>query len=353
MIPSLFSVFLDYQCNFECAHCSVGSSPRSKFPMETGILEKFFDELPKIKSGRVVVFTGGEVTLKMPVLLKAITQAKSQGLLTRVVSNGWWADRPERAKAFVLKLKKAGLDEINTSYDDFHMPWAKFTNIINLVRAAREENLPVGIGVIAEPTAEHNGDTVRQKLCDGLGWTREELARNVVIVEDMPTPTGTGEGLDVEGRDAGLKLDVGCPDVVKSISIHPNGTVKACCGHAMFYSKDLTLGSLKEEGLPEIIERAQHNILYWWIHQTGPKRILQQLGVEGTYSSICHACHVLLTEHRERLLDYLAEHKEQIMAEKVFMSDNIRTMTKLVLQKKQEIVERLKYYEANAAPAKR
>ena len=65
MIPSLFSVFLDYQCNFECAHCSVGSSPRSKFPMETGILEKFFDELPKIKSGRVVVFTGGEVTLKM------------------------------------------------------------------------------------------------------------------------------------------------------------------------------------------------------------------------------------------------------------------------------------------------
>ena len=342
MIPSILSIFLDYHCNFECKHCSVGSSPRTKYPMPEEVMTKAIDGAHELASIAVVVFTGGEPTLRMPVLVRGIERVRDAGYLSRVVTNAWWATTPEKARATVAKLQAAGLQELNTSYDDFHAPFISVDRIVNMVRAALEANLRVAVGVIADPRSVFNADRVRAELCTGLSMTMAELEAAVYILEDFPTPTGTGASLDVSALNAGAKMEMGCPEVIKTLSVHPDGTVKACCGHTQFYSKDLTLGSLHEESLTQMVERGRQNLVYWLVHMMGPKRILAQLGVSGTYSSICHACHVLFAQHRDQLIRHVEANLNELFANEVLLSDNVRRTAEVVIQNKEAILRSFK-----------
>lgn len=341
MQPTLVSIFLDYQCNYECAHCSVGSGPQIKFEMNDSTLERMLDGLRTLDSVITVVFTGGEATIHKEKLLGAISRVHSMGFRTRLVSNGWWASTASKARRWVGELRAAGLDELNTSWDDFHVPFAKFESIVNLVREGLAAGMPIGIGVIEDRMGNWNADRVRRELTEALLMSPEEFSQRVAIVSDYATPTGTGETLDVEGLDAGRKLDIGCPEIVRTLSIHPNGSVKACCGHEMFYSQDLTLGNLNRENLTDIVDRAQHNLVYWWIHTYGPKRILERLGVHGQYASICHACHVLLGQHRESMLSYVKAHKAEVFTNDVIQSDFLKAQIRWLGSQQATIENRL------------
>lgn len=338
MLATLFSVFLDYQCNFSCSHCSVGSNPHTKFPMARETLLNFFEQLKDIPTRKVVVFTGGEATIHKDLLLEGIRLSHAQGCRTRLVSNGWWAKSRRKAIDYVRVLKEAGLDELNTSYDDYHEPFIGIEKIAHLIHGALQNDLAVGLGVIVDKAARWDQNRIAEALCSELSLTREELLARVTIVYDYPTPSGSGDQLDVSGLDAGAKLDLGCPEIIKTLSIHPNGGVKACCGHVMFYSKDLALGNLNEEPLAHIVARAQKNLLYWWVQMTGPKRILEKLGVRADYASICHACQDLLVNHRDELRAYLKEHPQEIFTDGVLLADNIKKMSAFILANENSIL---------------
>ena len=194
MIPSLFSVFLDYQCNYSCQHCSVGSSPKTKLKMTDEVFDRFFEGLKEVKRVRCVVFTGGEATLHPELLLEGIRRSKALGVRTRIVSNAWWAKTPAAAVSFLEPFVDAGLDELNTSWDDYRLPFTTFDRIINVALAAREMKLLMGIGVIREPGAQWDERRVKTELAQGLRVSECELDRNVAVVCDYPTPSGSGEG---------------------------------------------------------------------------------------------------------------------------------------------------------------
>ena len=67
---------------------------------------------------------------------------------------------------------------------------------------------------------------------------------------------------------------------------------------------------------------------------------MEQLGVHESYSSICHACHALLGEHRVRLMAFLEDHKDDVLVDGVLLSDNVRRASQLVLARKDEIMSR-------------
>lgn len=341
MLPTMLSVFLDYRCNFSCAHCSVGSSPSTRMKMPESIFRKLFDDLEQVESFRVIVFTGGEATLHPEMLKEGIRRGKALGLRTRIVSNAWWAKSVERSKAYLQDLVDHGLDEINTSYDDFHEPFIKIEKIGNLLEATMELGMTLGLGVINDRDAKYNTASIKQYLCDRLGMPWSEMRKHLVLVDDYPTPSGTGESLDVGGLSAGTKLDIGCPEIMKTISVHPNGSVKACCGHGQLYQKDLAIGNIAQESMKDILERSTENIFYWWLHYVGPANILKRLGVNRDYASICHACNDLLGPHREELVAYLKAHKDEIFQQEVLVSDHIVRMAEWIAGQEEVIVSRL------------
>lgn len=343
MTPSLVSVFLDYQCNFSCTHCSVGSSPKTRFPMPTSLLDIFFDQLSTLSSIKVVTFTGGEATLHLDMLKSSISRAKQHGKVTRVVSNGWWAKSDEAALAFLHDLQKAGLDEINTSFDDYRLPFIKFSKIVHLVSAAIKLGIRVGVGAIkSSNSSEWCAERIRNELAKYLSLPLSELSKHVSVVSDYPTPSGSGEDLDVAGLDGGLKTTIGCGDLMSTISLHPNGSIKACCGHIQFYAKDLEIGNLYHESLSDIVNRARRNTLLWLIHTLGPKKILEDLGyVTDRYTSKCHACKALLLNHRQEFISWVQSNPDKLFTEKVLLGPHLKRTIEMLREHEQTIYEQL------------
>lgn len=56
-------------------------------------------------------------------LFESIAFASSKGLLTRIVTNGEWAENDESARKMIESFRSVGLNELNISYDDFHSAW--------------------------------------------------------------------------------------------------------------------------------------------------------------------------------------------------------------------------------------
>jgi hypothetical protein len=72
----------------------------------------------------------------------------------------------------------------------------------------------------------------------------------------------------------------------------------------------------------------------------GPKRILEKLGVQGNYASICHACQVLLTQHREEMLEYIKTHRSEVLLDDIAFSDKLKSLSQVVVAQKDGMLER-------------
>lgn len=337
------SVFLDYKCNFACDHCSVGSSPETKLEMPEELWEQTFEQLEDLDP-EVICFTGGEVTLHKERLLKSIRRASEMDAIVRIVTNGWWARDMESANEMVEELVDAGLDEMNTSYDDFHTDYMEVEPVINLVEAGLDSDLQnvVLACIVGSEDPEYDEDRIEGLLDDRLDQPAREYSR-LTLLEDTAAPLGSGAQLDVSNLAARNHVDEGCNDIMSNVSIHPDGSVKVCCGHAQLYRPDLTLGNLEDESLSSLVDRGQQNLVYWLIHEVGPKTLFDRLDVDDDphFSGICHACGVLLGPYREEFLEYVRENREELIREDVFKSDSLKHKTTKLVEHRDELMEKL------------
>lgn len=345
MIPTSVSVFLDYQCNFACDHCSVGSSPETKFEMPEEVWENVFNELVKLDTLEMVCFTGGEVTLHKDRLLDAIERVSDAGIGTRIVTNAWWAHDMDSARDMLDDLVDAGLDEINTSYDDFHTEYMEFTNTKNLVEASLEydglDNIALAC-IIGNEDPDYDLDRMNSELTERLGEHPDDVDR-LHTIEDAAAPLGSGIQLDPSRYSAQMSTDIGCRDVISTFSIHPDASVKICCGHAQFYTPDLTMGNLNDDSLVDIIENGQDNLVYWLIHEVGPKRLIDRMEVDPdvTYTGICHACDDLLGKYREEFFDYVRNNRRELIRDDVLLTDRNEQQIGRLADNRDEIMSQL------------
>lgn len=187
MIPQSLVFMFTYHCNFNCDHCSVDAGPNLREVTSISVIKSAIDQAYSISTVRMVVFTGGEPTLFLNNLKEGIAYAQTKGFLTRLVTNGWWANTPEKAMGFLRDLVSCGLRELNISYDDFHAPYLENfggeQNVLNAVQAAQELGLAVLIGSVFHPKARVRTGYLRQLFSD-LGITK------VQFLEDFVFPLG-------------------------------------------------------------------------------------------------------------------------------------------------------------------
>lgn len=198
----------------------------------------------------------------------------------------------------------------------------------------------VSVGVVeVEEGGPHKAALVAA-VADRLGKTKEELRLlPLYVLVDFPAQVGAAESLDLSGVRAGERIYTGCTEVGTTLSLHPDGTVRGCCGHAVFYTPDLVLGDLRSTPLKDIVERTQGNIVYWWLRSQGPAGILRTLGVDvGDAAHICQACSTLFSEHRQELVDYARANKEAILAESVMSGHMVAGPVRVALSRKEKLM---------------
>ncbi|MGO0121743.1 radical SAM protein [Desulfothermobacter acidiphilus] len=316
MIPQVLSFITTYRCNFYCDHCSVSAGPSRREVLSAGMVREAIEQAYTLPSIRVVVFTGGEPTLYPDLLKKGIELAHRRGFVTRMVTNAWWAQTPEKAYHFLREFRAAGLDELNVSYDDFHAAHLKAfggeQNVLNAVRAAADLGMNVVVGTVLYPGARIKSGYLREVF-------KNAGIREVKFLEDYVFPLGRARRKlparlfpsDLEKREQG-----GCDEAGHTLTILPGGEVLFCCGHIINTRAQeiLTVDSLVSGAtLPKIVERMQRNVLFWWLHLEGPESVLTELGIDKKFYRRCEACFYLATACREKLRA-LAGRKEEIFA---------------------------------------
>jgi len=297
--PSGIAFLYSYKCNFICRHCSVGAGPHHNEVLPVEYVEKALREASDIASIQLVVATGGEPTLFPKHLELLIKTAADFGFVNRLVTNAWWARTLEAARRYVKRWRELGLEELNISFDDFHLEYLRLfggeENVVNAARAAVEEGLRTVVAVTRTRETKIDASYVRKLLGD--------LAEEVIVTDDFISPTSRASGLYEETVE-NLPTFGGCAHAGSEISIHPNGDVAFCCGHIITDPASAwftRVGNITREHLWDVIDRIQRNVLIWYIKFIGPHVLVKKFNEEEEAKHICHACHLLATKYWKKL----------------------------------------------------
>ena len=331
--PYQLTVLTTSQCTAECGHCSVNSAPRRRDRVTFDDIRKVIDQLHSVSPLKVVIFAGGEPTLLGDHLLDSIAYADSLGIITRVVTNAYWASSPAAARAKVRSLREAGLAEINISADDYHLPFIPFENVEHAWRACKRIGfLSVIIANCRGPGSRVTPDFIRGRLgedireiYDDTGW-RQRLGG--------PAGDGTVYGisnayLQYLGRahsrlDASevfpedeSSFDRGCPWAVKSAAISPKNHLIACCGFEVEHNEVLDFGDAREHAANDLLLHANNDVLVQAVARLGPiylrsfiKTMDPTITFRDRYGSMCSLCEDIMT--RPSAVTCLRDHAREL-----------------------------------------
>jgi hypothetical protein len=327
-------------CNASCAHCIVESGPQRKGRMSLDLAGDLIEGAGGVPHLRTVVFSGGESFIYLDDVLQLCAQARAEGLVTRIISNGYWARTPEIAARMLERLGGEAVDQLVISFGEFHRAFIPAERVRNVFLGARQASAApfvaystVIAGVRDDPTIDVGGYAwptgVLRCLAD-YGFAAEEcvplaaaVARGATLAPDERTafkkamvheralinyePLAFGGRASRELRDRQrlrpIEQDAGtpCSVVGRQITAVTSGRLYPCCSvwtnfpnHALGVADSAT-------DMPAMVDDMQMDALVRFIHERGPGPLIAQLrqaGVPlaGEYSDICHMCQTLF-EH--------------------------------------------------------
>jgi MoaA/NifB/PqqE/SkfB family radical SAM enzyme len=139
-----------YQCNYECDHCFVWSSPKQSGTMTLKQIRKILHQALETGTVEWIYYEGGEPFLYYAVLVQAVQEAAEMGFKVGLVTNSYWATAEEDAEIWLKPF--AGLvQDLSVSSDLYHYD-VKLSQQANFATTAAENmGIPVGVISIAQP----------------------------------------------------------------------------------------------------------------------------------------------------------------------------------------------------------
>ncbi|MCC6994178.1 MAG: radical SAM protein [Deltaproteobacteria bacterium] len=314
------------------------------------VLEQAFHECRQLQ---VVIFAGGEPMLLGDTLLEAIKLCKQRGALTRIVTNAYWATTRAHARFKLQELKDAGLDEVNVSTDDYHLPFIP----LDAVKHAYEEALALEFSAVVlancfgpettltpERVKAEVGDPPDMQLRfsdDGdLIQKRAHRGKSLILLSNSRVQRlgrgnqqlsaselgPTNPDLDQLGEQVG-----GCPWAIKSAAISAKGHFVSCCGFEVEDNPILDYGDLAKTPLAELLDKADNDLVTNMIAIIGPIRIMRMLqqicpdevSFPGSYRSFCEVCSdlVSLKQNREALYRHMDRFAELVLDARQYLGE--------------------------------
>ena len=277
MLPSTLTLLVTYQCTAACDQCCFACNPGKRGRIPQDRLLRYIDDAAALGSVVNVVFSGGECFLLGRDLVAAVTRAKSHGLLTRCVTNGYWAVSEKAAVRRLTELVNAGLTEINFSTGDYHQQYVPLERVRRGALTAYELGLGLAIMVERQQQREVTKETL---LDDPLFRKVHELdPEGLKIHENVWIPMDANRCVAQDAqyyRNASRPQYMkGCDKVLHNMVITPSDDYVVCCGLTMEQIPELHIGNASAEPLATLARRADMDFLTRWINIEGPERIIE------------------------------------------------------------------------------
>lgn len=335
LVPHSITVLTTDRCTAECRHCCMNSSPSRDHQLTYDQIASALGQLFENYRIGVVVFAGGEPTLIGEDLYRSIKFCKDHGVLSRVVTNSYWATSPEAALAKCRELRAAGLDEINLSMDDYHEPYISLEKVKNAYRAALQVDFSAVVianscgpqSVLSPEFLERefgmdDGEMQRRFDVDGRSTSRTKDVDGRVILMSNGNVQRLGRGAEFisdeecapDALDRHIDEVGGCPHAVRSLALSPGNHLVSCCGFELHGNPILDFGDMSKESLKTLVDKADDDLIVNMIAMVGPpklKELLEQLAEPGEirfpktrYQSYCEVCNDLVGIERNRAALY-------------------------------------------------
>jgi hypothetical protein len=313
VLPRELTILTTSECDAHCAHCLMRSGPKRHDTLTLANIVETVEAAHAANPLQNVVFAGGEPTLLKDLLLDAIAHVSALGICTRVVTNAGWAATPEQARDMVSTLREAGLDEVNYSADDFHLPWIPLENVVNAWQASK------GVGFLSVVIALSSGPASKVTPKSMMAALGEEVPLVYDVdgrMQQFPPPAPDGTCYLISntqvyriGRGRRLRqayalfptdtaaLDGPCPWAIDSAALSAKNHLVACCGIEAEDNLVLDFGHRDEESVPDLVAKANDDPLVLAISALGPSYLMKlakeldpSLSFRPRYSAICEIC---------------------------------------------------------------
>jgi hypothetical protein len=316
--PSALTLLPTYRCTAACEQCCFGSSPSvegrlSLIEMKDAV-DKATAAFPTLK---LFCVSGGECFLLGEDLFSILRYAAEKTLLTRVVTNGFWAKSKTAAKRTVEKAHASGLCEMNLSTGRDHAQFVPISSIINAAEAA------VKAGITTFITVEEDAPDsalIREIMGDPtLAALKRDSPGRLVLSVNTWMKFNDSHQPRRRSIDEPLAFG-GCTSVLETLVVTPYRDLKACCGLTAEYIPEMRAGSLDDPDWKPLFDRQATDFIKIWIAVDGPQEIIKKIMPEALQEQTecvhnCQACALLFRDDRlrQRLRQEYPKHVSDVL----------------------------------------
>jgi hypothetical protein len=345
--------------------CSTNAGPHRNEKMDLAEARIYLDQARELADIKKLIITGGEPLLFFDEIVEVLAYARSLGLITKVVTNAFWADSEENAVTKLEDLRNNGLDYLSISTDRFHQEFVPIAYVRHALKAAIALGVPRDIGLV---TGESDLPNIWSQISslgnqgefyfkgDFMGLGAEDYA-----IDDLPKlTTGLeilplqrfGRGEEVAKESILRSLDelnvVTCPVVGRTVSVLPGGDVFWCCcvnGQNQEIHEFFKIGNLKNDKLKNLDDHLESDLLCDYIAFQGPVNLLKDAVCmldlkqgRNKFTCMCDVCTEAFRIAGCENLTALA--RKQVLLTKVIKGSVLRSSERLASVVKEKLKER-------------
>jgi len=274
----LMGIGYSTKCNLHCKHCFVDTA-REYYDNCTMELDHALDLINEAHEADVkgIFFTVGEPLLFHDDIKILIARCNQHKILTRVVTNGYWASTPEEADTMVSELVEAGLNHIRISCDRFHQEEVPMANIVNAVDSCNKYRLLYNVSFVTDFT-EQDKDIELELKSNSLKYNAESLIYYGAATK-LDRPTAIYPASDNK-----------CPIMIPVV--WPNGKIFSCCGPGGYFRETEVFApaDLNNISLSKYYRDFETNPIIQSIIQIGLTTMANSLGMLSCDIAKLHRC---------------------------------------------------------------
>jgi MoaA/NifB/PqqE/SkfB family radical SAM enzyme len=311
--PTSLAMRVSYKCNIGCRFCYNLSLPNTDLVMKE---DQLLDILEQCRDSGIdsVGFSGGEVFLFAPALLRCVRKSRDLGYRgISIVTNGFWGKNPESASRTIKALAENGFepprDRLSMSAGEFHnefLDWSYAKNIAKEYFATFGH--PLRIDFEITPGKDNLVDEFKAYLKD------EGIAEEAYKLDVRRFIANIGRWKEKEGKPVGAKplSSFRKCNAINRFVVDPDGKVMPCCGFNRFID-GISLGNLNHDTVAEVIERAQSHIPTRLLNEVPMdalhRELSQAFDLPTQFWTICEVCEAIFGNPAHvRYLESRAEH---------------------------------------------
>ncbi|MCI0374432.1 hypothetical protein [Lacticaseibacillus paracasei] len=272
--PKTAAILITYQCVAQCDECCFACNPHlTGTTVSLAEIKQFLNVISKIKTIKVVVFSGGECFIEFDILKQAIKYANSLGFSTRCVSNGYWAPTLDIAEKKIGLLAQAGLNELNLSTGDSHQKFVPVRRVLYATIASLRAHLVTCISVETNKNKLFTVEDFKSHPLYKEYIKGTEFEKRLMVMPTVWVSFHTDNIYDFEYES--IKKDDGCTGVFDTVGLEPRTGIIGCCGLTVNNIPEMHFGKLKDIDLPEVLAAQYTDFLKIWIFVDGPEKIVK------------------------------------------------------------------------------